>query len=168
MGGRDAMNAEQRELWERIEKVRPAMMTTAESDGSFRSRPMWTQGDEFQGSLWFFVSDDGPLARELERNPRVGLSYAAPDEDLYVSVSGRAALVHDRGKADELWNTFAQAWFPGGVDDPHLGLLRVDVEQAQYWEDKKPKVLQFAEILVGAVTGHLPRSGDERKLEFER
>ena len=93
MGGRDAMNAEQRELWERIEKVRPAMMTTAESDGSFRSRPMWTQGDEFQGSLWFFVSDDGPLARELERNPRVGLSYAAPDGDLYLSVSGRAALV---------------------------------------------------------------------------
>jgi len=44
----------------------------------------------------------------------------------------------------------------------------VDVEQAQYWEDKKPKVLQFAEILVGAVTGHPPKSGDERKLEFER
>ena len=39
------MNAEQRELWERIEKVRPAMMTTAESDGSFRSRPLLASGD---------------------------------------------------------------------------------------------------------------------------
>ncbi len=76
--------------------------------------------------------------------------------------------MQDRAKADELWNTFAQAWFPGGVDDLHLGLLRVDVDQAQYWEDKKPKVLQFAEILVGAVTGHPPKSGDERKLDFER
>jgi len=94
-------------------------------------------------------------------------SYAAPDKDLFVSVSGRAALVEDRAKAEELWNTFAEAWFPGGVDDPHLGLLRVDVEQAQYWEDKKPKVLQFAEILVGAVTGRPPKSGDERKLDFE-
>ena len=96
MEDQNRMSAERRELWERIEKVRPAMITTAELDGSFRSRPMWTQGDEFDGSLWFFVSDDGPLARELERNPRVGLSYAAPDKDLYVSVSGRAALVHDR------------------------------------------------------------------------
>jgi len=161
------MSPEQRELWDRIENVRPAMMTTAELDGSFRSRPMWTQGDHFEGSLWFFVSDDGPLARELDRNPRVGLNYAAHDKDLYVSVSGRAVLVHDRA-ADELWNTYAQAWFPRGVDDPHLGLLRVDVEQAQYWEDKKPKVLQFAEILVGAVTGRPPKSGDERKLDFER
>ena len=167
MGDHDTMTADQRELWGRIEKVRPAMMTTAALDGSFRSRPMWTQGDEFDGALWFFVSDDGPLAGELERNPRVGLSYGAPDKDLFVSVSGRAALVEDRAKAEELWNTFAEAWFPGGVDDPHLGLLRVDVEQAQYWEDKKPKVLQFAEILVGAVTGRPPKSGDERKLDFE-
>jgi len=165
--GDHEMTADQRELWDRIEKVRPAMMTTAALDGSFRSRPMWTQGDEFDGALWFFVSDDGSLAGELERNPRVGLSYAAPDKDLFVSVSGRAALVEDRAKAEELWNTFAEAWFPGGVDDPHLGLLRVDVEQAQYWEDKKPKVLQFAEILVGAVTGRPPKSGDERKLDFE-
>jgi general stress protein 26 len=167
MGEGDRMTADQRELWERIEKVRPAMMTTVELDGSFRSRTMWTQGDEFDGRLWFFVSEDGPLARELERNPLVGLSYAAPDKDLYLSVSGRAELVHDRDKADDLWNTYAEAWFPEGVDDPHLGLLRVDVERAQYWEDKKPKVLQFAEILVGAVTGNPPKSGEEKKLDFE-
>ena len=166
MGDHETMTADQRELWDRIEKVRPAMMTTAALDGSFRSRPMWTQGDEFDGALWFFVSDDGPLAGELERNPRVGLSYAAPDKDLFVSVSGRAALVEDRAKAEELWNTFAEAWFPGGVDDPHLGLLRVDVEQAQYWEDKKPKVLQLAEVLIGLVRNVPPKSGEQGRIDL--
>lgn len=127
---------------------------------------MWTQGDEFDGSLWFFTSDEAPKVDELDRNPQVCLNYGAPDKDLYLSVSGRAELVRDEAKAKELWNTFAQAWFPGGVDDPHLALLRVDVEQAQYWEDKKPKVLQFAEIVLGAVTGRPPKSGEERKLDF--
>ena len=166
MGDRDRMTAEQLELWERIEEVRPAMMTTADQGGSFRSRPMWTQGDGFDGSLWFFVSDEGPLARELQRNPRVGLSYSAPDKDLYLSL-GVAELVQDRAKADELWNTYAEAWFPGGIDDPNLGLLRVEVERAQYWEDKKPKVLQFAEIVIGALTDWPPKSGDVRKLDFD-
>ena len=161
------MTEAQKELWEKIEDVRTAMLTTVELDGSLRSRPMWTQGDEFDGALWFFASDDSPLVDELERSPRVGLSYGAPDKDLYLSVSGRAELVRDEGKAKELWNVFAQAWFPGGVDDPHLVLLRVDVEQAQYWEDKKPKVLQFAEIVLGAVTGHPPKSGEEKKLDFD-
>ena len=162
----NTMTEMQAELWERIQEVRTALMTTLESDGSLRSRPMWTQGDEFDGSLWFFARDDGPLVDELERDGRVGLSYGAPDKDLYLSVSGRAELVHDRAKAKELWNTYAEAWFPEGVDDPNLALLRVDVEQAQYWEDKKPKVLQFAEIVIGAVTGNPPKSGDEKKLDF--
>lgn len=160
------MTEEQQELWERIESVRTAMMTTTEADGTLRSRPMWTQGDEFDGSLWFFTSDEAPKVDELDRNPQVCLNYGAPDKDLYLSVSGRAELVRDEAKAKELWNTFAQAWFPGGVDDPHLALLRVDVEQAQYWEDNKPKVLQFAEIVLGAVTGRPPKSGEERKLDF--
>ena len=161
------MTEAQKELWEKIEDVRTAMLTTVELNGSLRSRPMWTQGDEFDGTLWFFASDDSPLVDELEHSPRVGLSYGAPDKDLYLSVSGRGELVRDEAKAKELWNVFAQAWFPDGVDDPHLVLLRVDVEQAQYWEDKKPKVLQFAEIVLGAVTGHPPKSGEERKLDFD-
>ena len=160
------MDDNQKELWERIEDVRVALMTSVEHDGSLRARPMWTQGDEFDGMLWFFASDDGPLADELSREPRVCLAYGAPDKDLYVSVSGRAELVRDRAKADEMWNTFAEAWFPDGPDDPSLVLVRVDVEQAQYWEDKKPKVLQFAEIVIGAVTGNPPKSGDEKKLDF--
>ena len=162
------MTEEQQELWERIESVRTAMMTTVEPDGSLRSRPMWTQGDEFDGSLWFFTSDEAPKVDDLQRNPHVGLSYAAPDKDLYLSVSGRAELVHDRSKAEELWNIFAEAWFPDGVDDPKLALLRVDVEHAHYWEDKKPKVLQFAEIVLGAIRGTPPKSGDEKELGLQR
>ena len=128
---------------------------------------MWTQGDSFDGSLWFFTSDEAPKVGELERNPHVGLSYGAPDKDLYVSVSGRATLVRDKAKAEELWNVFAEAWFPDGVDDPHLALLRVDVEQAHSWEDKKPKVLQFAEIVLGAIRDKPPKSGEEKALDFD-
>jgi general stress protein 26 len=155
------------ELWERLESVRPTMLTTLDVDGTtLRSRPMWTQGDSFDGSLWFLAGDDSALASELAQSPNVCLSYAAPDKDLYVSVSGRAELVDDRAKAEELWNVYAEAWFPGGVDDPNLKLIRVDVERAQYWEDKKPKVLQFAEIVLGAIRDQPPKSGEERKLDF--
>ena len=154
------------ELWERIEGVRPAMMTTVEPEGSLRARPMWTQGDRFDGSLWFFTGDDAPKLEELRSNPQVCLAYAAPDDDLYVSVSGRAELVHDREKIETLWNTFAEAWFPEGPDDPNLALLRVDVDKAQFWEDKKPKVLQLAEVAVALVRDVPPKSGEERKLDF--
>jgi general stress protein 26 len=163
----DRVTDDHQELWERIEDVRVAMMTTVDTDGLLRSRPMWTQGDDFDGSLWFFISNQAPAAKALARDPRVELSYAAPDRDRYVSVRGRGEFVDDKVKARELWNTFAEAWFPGGIDDPHLELLRVDVEAAEYWDDKKPKVLQFAEIALGAVTGKPPKSGEKKELNFD-
>ena len=87
------MDQQQKELWERIEDVRPTMMTTLEEDGTLRARPMWTQGDSFDGSLWFFTADDAPKAEELEQNPQVCLAYGKPDGDLFVSVSGRATII---------------------------------------------------------------------------
>jgi general stress protein 26 len=112
MEASDRISDDHQELWEKIEDVRVAMMTTLDTDGSLSSRPMWTQGDDFDGSLWFFISNQAPAAQALARDPRVGLSYAAPDKDLYLSVVGRGELVDDKVKARELWNTFAQAWFP--------------------------------------------------------
>jgi general stress protein 26 len=160
------MSPAQRELWEKLEGVRPAMMTTVDNDGSLRSRPMWTQGDSFDGSLWFFTADDAPKAEELAMNPQVGLSYAAPDKDLYVSVSGRAEVVHDQAKIEELWNAFAEAWFPDGTDDPHLALVRVDVDHAQYWQDKKPKLLQLAEVVIAMVRDVPPKSGEQGRIDL--
>lgn len=31
------------------------MLATVERDGSLRSRPMYTQQEEFDGDLWFFT-----------------------------------------------------------------------------------------------------------------
>jgi general stress protein 26 len=163
----EGMTDEQAQLWERLEGARVAMLTTVDADGAMRSRPMWTQGDNFDGNLWFFISDRAPAAEAIAGNSRICLSYAAPEDDLYVSIVGRGELVDDTPKAKELWNVYAEAWFPEGADDPHLTLLRVDVEEAEIWEDKKPKLLQFAEVVLGAVTGGVPKSGVRRKLEFD-
>jgi general stress protein 26 len=44
-----------------------------------------------------------------------------------VSITGRGTVVRDRAKAKELWTELHRAWFPDGLDDPNLALLRVDV-----------------------------------------
>ncbi len=75
-------------------------------------------------------------------------------------------MVHDRAKIDELWNAFAEAWFPDGTADPHLALLKVEVDHAQYWQDKKPKILQLAEIAIGLARNVPPKSGEQGRIDF--
>jgi general stress protein 26 len=49
-------------------------------------------------------------------------------------VSGRAEVVHDKTKAEELWTPGVATRFPTGPDDPRLVLLRVEVEAVEYWD----------------------------------
>ena len=142
-----------RKLAELIKGIGVAMLTTVEDDGSLHSRPMVTQETGFDGSLWFFTWRDTAKVHEIQRDQHVGLSYASPSDDRYVSVSGRARLVDDPATAKELWNPTLKAWFPKGLDDPNLGLLCVDVQKAEYWDAASGKLVQLYGFAKAILTG---------------
>src|SRR5687768_2670674 len=112
-----------------IEGQKVAMLVTEDDTGALRARPMWTQQVQFDGRLWFFTSDDSGKVHEVEGGKHVNVSYVDAQHDRYLSISGRAVLVKDKQKAEQLWNPLYKAWFPEGLNDPKLALLRIDVEK---------------------------------------
>lgn len=154
-----------KKLREMIKDIRFAMMTTAEEDGTLRSRPMATQQVEFDGDLWFFTNANAPKVDEVQHNQHVNLSYAEPNDQKYVSVSGKAQLVRDRQKIEELWNPLFKAWFPQGLDDPDLALLKVSLDKAEYWDSPSSKVVRLVGFLKAVVTGKPIDAGDNEKID---
>lgn len=120
-----------------IEKVEIAMLTTEMSDGSLRSRPMATQQAPFDGTLWFMTSQKTAKIDEIAAHKQVNVAYAHPAKNLYVSVSGTATQVKDQAKVQELWNETYKVWFPDGPNDSDIVLLKIEVEQAEYWENNQ-------------------------------
>jgi general stress protein 26 len=153
-----------KKLGQLIDKIEIAMLTTAESDGTLRSRPMATQQVEFDGDLWFFVGASSPKAQEIRRDPRVNVSYAKPDDQRYVSISGSGELVRDRQKMQELWSPVYKIWFKDGLDDPDLALLKVRVEQAEYWDAPSSKFVQLAGFVKALATGDDSSLGENEKI----
>ena len=149
IGGQEAVT----QLGKLIKGIGFAMLTTAMPDGTLRSRPMATQQTEFDGTLWFFTYADSAKVDEVRQDWHVNLAYADPAGNRYVSVSGLARTVRDPAKARELWNPLHKAWFPKGLDDPNLALLRVDVEQAEYWDGPSSKIVQLAGFVKATLTG---------------
>jgi general stress protein 26 len=138
-------------LRELIEDIDIAMLTTVDEDGSLRSRPMGTQKAEFDGDLWFLTRVDTGKVSEVLRDNRVNVSYAKPDKNRYVSVTGRATLIDDRAKVEEFWDPIYKAFFPEGKDDPRLRLLRIEVDKAEYWESSNlvATIVGFAKAMAG-------------------
>jgi general stress protein 26 len=156
-----------RKLGELIRDIRVAMLTTVTEDGTLRSRPMATQQAEFDGDLWFFTQANSPKVEELWHDQHVNVSYAAPDENRYVSVSGIAQLVQNPEKMKELWHPAYKAWFPDGLEDPQLALLKVDVRQAEYWDMPSSRMVHLAGFVKAVVTGQRFEPGENEKLELE-
>ncbi len=142
-----------------IKDIKFAMLTTEAEDGVLHSRPMATQDTEFDGDLWFFTGLSSSKVAELEWNPSVNLSYADPGASKYVSVSGNGKIVEDHAKARELWNDIYKAWFPKGLEDPELCLLKVEVTHAEYWEATSGKMVQVFGYLKALATGK-PSAGE--------
>lgn len=118
---------------ELIWNIRVALLTTVDPAGHFHTRPVQTLQVERGEVVWFFTGWGSQKVDELLHDRRVSLGYADPHKHLYLAVSGAASLLRDSQKARELWTAEQRAYYPNGPDDERLALLRVQVEQAEYW-----------------------------------
>jgi general stress protein 26 len=137
-------------LKELVTDIDIAMVTSVTVDGGLRSRPMVTREFAEDGALWFFMADDSSLAEDLREEHAVNVSYAEPKHHRYVSVTGNATQVHDNDKARKLWASSLKPYFPRGLDDPHLTLLCVRIETAEYWDAPSSKMVQLLHGRKGA------------------
>lgn len=120
-----------------------AMITTVTPDGALHSRPMVTRRFDDAGEIWFFMRDDSGMVDDLEAEHAVNVSYADPGKCRYISITGSGILTRDQEKAEELWDDSLKAYFALGLDDPHLALLRVQVEIADFWESPASSVMRI-------------------------
>jgi len=154
-------------LYDHIDDIEIAMMTTRRPDGHLVSRAMATQKRAAGADLWFVTLDDTPKVREIEGDPHVNLSYYKDRTREWVSISGLASLSRDRAKIRELWAPDWAVWFPregdprhGTADDPRMALIGVTVHAAAFLEVDKPQPVVLYELVKGWLTGTSPELGE--------
>lgn len=154
-------------LLDKIKEIKYATLTTLDAQQRLHGRPMYTTAPGEDGVLWFFSEKDAQKVTEIQRNPQVGLGYADLDSALYVTVAGRASVVDDKDKIKDLWREDFRGFFPGGTDDPNLTLLKVEIENGEYW-DTPGNVLVRAFAYAKAVTTgekHQPTPEEQSKVQ---
>lgn len=162
----DCRTEEIAKLAELIKDVDIAMFTTVDESGELRSRPMGIQEVEFDGDLWFFTREHSPKMEEVQKVREVNVSWEDKGKQRYVSVSGQAQIVDDRAKMEELWSPVLKVWFPDGLKDPEISLLKVKVSKAEYWDGPGSKVVQFYGFAKALLTGKEFEGGEHGKIEL--
>lgn len=144
-----------------LAKFRCAMLTTIGGDGCV-TRPMGVQGDPdaFHGTLWFFTDRRSRKAQQIARGDRTTLLFQNDGEDTYLQLNGSASLVRDTDRMKELFNPLMKTWFPDGVDDPDLTLIRFEATDGQYWTSTAGMLQVLAAFTKAVVTGRPGQGGE--------
>jgi general stress protein 26 len=136
-------------LHQLIQDIECTMLTTVDDDGSLHSRPMSLINNmDEDGRLWFFTSTDSHKVLEIKRRQQVNVSFCSPEKQCYISITGTAEMVKDRNIIVEKWQPELQTWFPQGIDEPNIALLKVTINKADYWESLAsfaPQTINFLE-----------------------
>lgn len=153
-------------LQDKVNEVKTAMLTTYNAEKGFSSRPMGTADIDNEGNIWFFTNEYSPKASEISVENTVSLTYSDVKDHTYLSIVAEASLVDDKAKMKELWNPFIEAFFPQGIDDPKLTLLKVVPTDAEYWDSSSSSMVVLFNMLKARLTGKQYDEGKHGKIDL--
>lgn len=132
-----------------IKDAKVAMLVTRNKDGRLVARPMQLQDVEFDGDLWFLTRTDTNKYEEIKTDDNVNVVIA---DKSYASISGRAEIVNDLQKKEELWSKAYEMMFDlEDYTDPRVTLIKIHSETAEYWDtgSTMKSVYNFVKKVVG-------------------
>ncbi|HEY7662531.1 MAG TPA: pyridoxamine 5'-phosphate oxidase family protein [Xanthobacteraceae bacterium] len=149
-------------VWEIIEKVGIAMLTTR-SAGGLRARPLEARPERDAGLIWFVTDARSGKEHEIEAEHDIGLVFIDVKDKAYLSITARAQVRRDHAKAAEIWRSTDNAWWHG-PDDPNVCVLRVRPVTAELWDGPASAAVAAFEFAKARITGAKPNLGENRKV----
>ncbi|HZY79506.1 MAG TPA: pyridoxamine 5'-phosphate oxidase family protein [Cyclobacteriaceae bacterium] len=140
------------------------MFATRLADTPLETRPMSVAQVDDEGNLWFLSGKSTKKNEDIAIDSHVQLFFSNVSDQEYLSVYGMASIVNNKPKIKELWTPIAKAWFNEGVDDPDISAIKLEPENAFYWDTKSGRMISLIKILASAVTGKTLQEGVRGKL----
>lgn len=164
---KNEQNSNVEKLIEMVKEVRVCMLITNEKNSeNLSGRPMSISKIDADGTLWFFTKASSYKVEEIGESKKVSISITNESSNDYLMINGLATLVNDKIKMKELWNSIMKVWFPLGLDDPDIALIKVMPKEVNYWDSSSSKMIVLFNMLKTMVTGKEYEEGMHGKINL--
>ena len=148
---------------EMVGHTRTCQMLTLLDKRPICCRPMGVQKMDELGRMKFLSHKNSNKNKEISTSNEVQLVFINDGDNEYLSLFGTAEIYRDQKEIDEMYNKFADNWFEG-KNDPNVTIIRFTPKEGRYCDTKHGKFIQYAGMLIGALTGKNASDGVEGKI----
>ncbi|MDI1233272.1 MAG: pyridoxamine 5'-phosphate oxidase family protein [bacterium] len=161
------INQKIEKLLEMAKDSRVCMFITHEKNTeNLSGRPMGISKIDADGTLWFFTKASSYKVEEIGDSQKVSIAIANESSQNYLMIHGNATLVNDKIKMKDLWNNFMKAWFPLGLEDPDITLIKVVPSEVNYWDSSSNKMVVLFNLIKAIATGKVYDEGEHGKINL--
>jgi len=154
-------------LIEMVKDSKVCMLITKEKNGeNLSGRPMSISEIDDEGNLWFFTKESSYKIDEIEEDRKVSISITNENSNNYLMINGTGNLVNDKTKMKQLWSSVLKAWFPLGLDDTDMILIKVTPNEVNYWDSSSSTMVVLFNMIKAIVTGKVYEEGEHGKINL--
>jgi general stress protein 26 len=143
------------------------LITSEKNSENLSGRPMGINKIEEDGTMWFFTKASSYKVEEIEESRKVSIAISNESNQNYLMINGTATLVNDKAKMKELWSSIVKAWFPLGLEDPDMTLIKVVPNEVNYWDSSSSTMVMLFNVIKAIVTGKEYEEGEHGKIDFQ-
>lgn len=120
------------------------MLITTDADGKQNNKPMAAIRIDDEANCWFFASKSSGKIKDISANNKIQVVFANPDKDDYLEIHGSGSTICDIEEIIKNWSPLVNEWFPGGITDPEVCLVKIDVTSVFYWDAVKEGIQRLS------------------------
>lgn len=114
------------------DEIKNCMCCTDAKEVAVKSRTQGTSWVDDDGNFWFLCRKydwQNPL---IASGNHIELIYSEPGQAHLLTVYGTGTLANSREKLEQRWQVLDRDWFPLGISDPDIVLIKVSPKEAYY------------------------------------
>jgi len=142
------------------------LITNEKSAENLSGRPMSISKIDEDGTMWFFTRASSYKVEEIEESKKVSIAITNESSQNYLMINGSGNLVSDKVKMKELWSSILKAWFPLGLNDPDIILIKVTPKEVNYWDSSSSTMVVLFNMLKAIATGKEYDEGEHGKINL--
>lgn len=126
-------------------KLAKTVYLTTFTDGEERSRPMTNFNDDPYRMMWFPTNRDTRKVRDINKNPKVLVTFPRSEEGEYYEIEGSAEFETEEVTAEKwrwwylYWHPAQRKrfWFPGGRHTPNRMIINIHPKSVRVVKEDK-------------------------------
>lgn len=152
------------EIWSHMEDIDACMLVT-DGNAGLHARPMKPLVDKDGQVIRFIADRRDHKDEEISAIPQVCLTFADPDANRFVTVTGEARIERRREAIKQHWVDGADYWFEDGASDDNAILIEVRPQVGQYWVGSGA-VSKVIELMRSTATGERRGLGENETVRM--